>query len=106
MDSVASGLGRRLGRTWSRLSALAGSGRDAPAILMYHRIATPICDPWGLSVTPNRFREQLTMLKAHRCVMSMDQLADGDGHRPRPGYRILAPASSMRMVGTIVVMAA
>ena len=77
MDSVASGLGRRLGRTWSRLSALAGSGRDAPAILMYHRIATPICDPWGLSVTPNRFREQLTMLKAHRCVMSMDQLADG-----------------------------
>jgi hypothetical protein len=26
--------------------------RDGPAILMYHRIATPDVDPWGLSVSP------------------------------------------------------
>jgi peptidoglycan/xylan/chitin deacetylase (PgdA/CDA1 family) len=43
-----------------------------PAILMYHRIATPEVDPWGLSVSPERFVEQIQVLSAHRTPLSMD----------------------------------
>ena len=43
-----------------------------PAILMYHRIATPDVDPWGLSVSPERFAEQVHALRARRTTLSMD----------------------------------
>jgi peptidoglycan/xylan/chitin deacetylase (PgdA/CDA1 family) len=48
--------------------------RGGPAILMYHRIATPDVDPWGLSVSPQRFTEQVQALLARRTVLSMDEL--------------------------------
>jgi peptidoglycan/xylan/chitin deacetylase (PgdA/CDA1 family) len=54
----------------------------SPAILMYHRIARPEVDPWGLSVSPERFAEQLQALRSSRTVLSMDafvaQLKSGD----------------------------
>jgi peptidoglycan/xylan/chitin deacetylase (PgdA/CDA1 family) len=43
-----------------------------PAILMYHRIATPDVDPWGLSVSPERFAAHVQALRAHRTMLSMD----------------------------------
>jgi peptidoglycan/xylan/chitin deacetylase (PgdA/CDA1 family) len=46
--------------------------RGGPAILMYHRIATPDVDPWGLSVSPARFAEQVQALRARRTILSMD----------------------------------
>ena len=56
--------------------------RDGPAILMYHRIATPDVDPWGLSVSPERFAEQVQALRARRTILSMDafvtRLRSGD----------------------------
>jgi len=56
--------------------------RDSPAILMYHRIATPEVDPWGLSVSPERFAEQVQVLRARRTILSMDafvaRLQSGD----------------------------
>ena len=56
--------------------------RDGPAILMYHRIATPDVDPWGLSVSPERFAEQVHALRARRTILSMDafvaRLQSGD----------------------------
>ena len=56
--------------------------RDGPAILMYHRIATPEVDPWGLSVSPKRFAEQVQALRARRTILSMDafvaRLRSGD----------------------------
>jgi peptidoglycan/xylan/chitin deacetylase (PgdA/CDA1 family) len=39
---------------------------------MYHRIATPDVDPWGLSVSPERFAEQVQALRARRTMLSMD----------------------------------
>jgi len=48
--------------------------RGGPAILMYHRIATPDVDPWGLSVSPERFAEQVQALRARRTMLSMDAL--------------------------------
>lgn len=58
-------------RVWRRMSSHPGT---APVILMYHRIAAPAFDPWGLSVTPQRFREQMAMLAAERVVMPLDAL--------------------------------
>ena len=46
--------------------------RGGPAILMYHRIATLEVDPWGLSVSPERFAEQVQALRARRTTLSMD----------------------------------
>jgi peptidoglycan/xylan/chitin deacetylase (PgdA/CDA1 family) len=48
--------------------------RYAPVILMFHRIADPGCDPWGLSVAPSRFEEQMRTLKARRIPLSMANL--------------------------------
>ena len=48
----------------------------APVILMYHRVATPARDPWALSVSPERFRDHLAALRAHRTPMSMTALVD------------------------------
>jgi peptidoglycan/xylan/chitin deacetylase (PgdA/CDA1 family) len=50
--------------------------RPRPAILMYHRVATPPVDPWGLSVAPDRFRDQLAALVRHRVVLSMEDYFD------------------------------
>ncbi len=50
--------------------------RVNPAILMYHRIADPPLDPWGLSVSPDVFRDQLEVLSKERQVLSMDAMVD------------------------------
>ncbi len=45
-----------------------------PVILMYHRVATPRFDPWGLSVSPARFREQMEAIARYRTPIAMDEL--------------------------------
>lgn len=68
------------------LSAIRGVARrllrgERPVVLMYHRVAAPAVDPWGLAVRPELFRDQLAMLKRRRHLMAMDAfinaLADG-----------------------------
>jgi peptidoglycan/xylan/chitin deacetylase (PgdA/CDA1 family) len=44
-------------------------------ILMYHRIAEPSIDPWGLAVSPNHFAEHLEILKKYTQPMSFRELA-------------------------------
>jgi peptidoglycan/xylan/chitin deacetylase (PgdA/CDA1 family) len=58
---------RALGRLHRWFRRMGG-----PAILMYHRIATPDLDPWGLSVSPERFAAQVRALRACRTMLSMD----------------------------------
>src|SRR5262245_17301833 len=41
--------------------------------LLYHRVSLRSLDPWGLSVTPNNFGEQLEVLQNYRCL-SIQQL--------------------------------
>ncbi|MDZ4307475.1 polysaccharide deacetylase family protein [Allopontixanthobacter sp.] len=48
--------------------------RGLPCILMYHRVARPPFDPWGLCVSPANFRAQMEWLKAERRVMPVDDL--------------------------------
>lgn len=49
-------------------------------ILMYHRIAEPELDPWGLSVSPRHFDEHLQVIKKYFRPLSMQQLL---GHLQR-----------------------
>jgi peptidoglycan/xylan/chitin deacetylase (PgdA/CDA1 family) len=55
-----------------------------PVILMYHRIAEPAFDPWGLAVSPARFKEQLEMLNRRRSPMGMDEFVDRSRRRQLP----------------------
>jgi len=69
-------LARRLHRWFRR--------KGGPAILMYHRIATPDVDPWGLSVSPERFAAHVQALRARRTMLSMDAFVAGVRSRDLP----------------------
>lgn len=62
-------------RLAARFRRLVRGPRVRPVVLMYHRIAEPAVDPWGLSVSPANFRSQLETLKRRRSPMSMDRFA-------------------------------
>jgi len=61
---------RALFRTLRRRIGRRGS---SPAILMYHRIASPRVDPWGLAVQPDRFEQHLAVLRRTRCPLPMSE---------------------------------
>ena len=42
-----------------------------PVILMYHRVAAPPFDPWGLSVSPDNFERQLAQLARRRQIFQL-----------------------------------
>ncbi len=42
---------------------LLTSSRKASLVFVYHRVAEPVADPWALCVSPERFAEQLELLK-------------------------------------------
>jgi peptidoglycan/xylan/chitin deacetylase (PgdA/CDA1 family) len=50
-------------------------GTASAAILMYHRIAQPDFDPWGLSVAPHNFADHLDILRQYAQPMSLSELA-------------------------------
>ncbi len=68
---MAASLAARIRRRAARLLARPGS---RAAILMYHRIDAPPFDPWGLSVSPARFREQLEALAVRGPILPVDEL--------------------------------
>jgi peptidoglycan/xylan/chitin deacetylase (PgdA/CDA1 family) len=43
-------------------------------IMMYHRVAEPDLDPWGLSVSPAHFAEQLEVINKYFRPLSMQEL--------------------------------
>jgi peptidoglycan/xylan/chitin deacetylase (PgdA/CDA1 family) len=57
--------------------------RRASVVLLYHRVASGVADPWSLCVSPGRFREQMDVLVG-RDVVALDALvADLDASRRR-----------------------
>jgi peptidoglycan/xylan/chitin deacetylase (PgdA/CDA1 family) len=46
-----------------------------PVILMYHRVAAPLVDPWDLAVSPANFESQVATLKAERTLMPLADFA-------------------------------
>jgi peptidoglycan/xylan/chitin deacetylase (PgdA/CDA1 family) len=69
-----------LRKAWRHIARLP----PRPVILMYHRIAEPAFDPWGLAVPPTKFEEQLEMLNRRRSPMGMNEFADRSRHRRLP----------------------
>lgn len=59
----------------SLLSKIKSKYARRGVVLMYHRIANPISDPWDLAVSPENFEEHLKVLKAYN-VITVDELAD------------------------------
>jgi peptidoglycan/xylan/chitin deacetylase (PgdA/CDA1 family) len=57
-----------------RLRRRIRAAAPRPLILMYHRVANPPVDPWGLAVHPDRFYEHLTVLRRSRRVLPMSEL--------------------------------
>jgi len=43
-------------------------------VLMYHRIYSPLTDPWNLSVSPENFEAQLKFLTEHYLIVSTHEL--------------------------------
>lgn len=68
---------------------LAGSG-PRPVILMYHRVADIVHDPWGIAVGCARFEEQMTALRRHRQPLAMREFVDGleRGDLPREAVAV------------------
>jgi peptidoglycan/xylan/chitin deacetylase (PgdA/CDA1 family) len=56
-----------------------------PIILMYHRVAQPPVDPWGLSVRPDHFEEHLTVLRRSRRPLAMSEFVERLERRTLPG---------------------
>jgi peptidoglycan/xylan/chitin deacetylase (PgdA/CDA1 family) len=52
------------------------SSRNMPVVLMYHRVADEVCDPWDLAVSPENFDNQLAMLKDEREVIPLADFAE------------------------------
>ena len=48
--------------------------RPQPLILMYHRVAAPTVDPWGLAVHPDRFAAHMEVLRKHRTPLAMSEI--------------------------------
>src|SRR5262245_14650706 len=45
--------------------------KPRPLILMYHRVAAPAVDPWGLAVHPDRFEAHMVVLRKLRTPLAM-----------------------------------
>ncbi len=56
--------GYRLRRTLRRGRDLIPPIRGGALVLMYHRVATPVLDPWRLAVSPDHLAEHLAILAA------------------------------------------
>ncbi len=54
---------------------MTADGFSKGLILMYHRVAEPPADPWGLCVTPRHFAEQLAILRARMSPLTASEFA-------------------------------
>jgi peptidoglycan/xylan/chitin deacetylase (PgdA/CDA1 family) len=59
----------------SLLSKIKNKYARRGMVLMYHRIAKPLSDPWDLAVSPEHFEEHLKVLKSYN-IISVNELAD------------------------------
>ena len=55
-----------------------------PAILMYHRVATPRVDPWGLAVSPHNFAAHVDVLRRRRTPLTMADFVERMTRRTLP----------------------
>ena len=61
-------------RLLRRIGGRLRPARPQPLILMYHRVAAPAVDPWGLAVRPDRFAVHMEMLRERRTPLPMSEV--------------------------------
>ena len=71
-------------------SAAAPGGLRRGAILIYHRVAEPAADPWGMAVSPANFAEHLAVIRRFGTPHTMTDFAD---HLQTEGAPIAASRS-------------
>lgn len=71
--------------SWRKPARRAGS---QPMILMYHRIAQPPVDPWGLAVRLEHFEQHLAVLRRSRQPMRMSEFFDRLTRGTLPGNAV------------------
>lgn len=77
-----------LKRVPAALARRLSHGGPHPAILLYHRIAEEPFDPWGLAVTPERFRQHVRWLSASGRVIPLGEFAAKHRDRTLPADAI------------------
>lgn len=79
-----------MSEAWHRLSRrgrLLGrrlTGNSGAFVLLYHCVDRRARDPWGLTVSPERFAEQLAVLRSHAHPMSLEAFAQARLARTLP----------------------
>jgi peptidoglycan/xylan/chitin deacetylase (PgdA/CDA1 family) len=58
-------------------------------VLMYHRVGTSECDPWGLSVSPQHFAQHLELLRTFGQPMSLARTVDALRRRDLSGRSLV-----------------
>ncbi|MGE3528748.1 MAG: polysaccharide deacetylase family protein [Methyloceanibacter sp.] len=75
MSASGSSIAAKVARLFGG-SRATGARAQRPIILAYHRIVEPDIDPWGLAVAPDRFQEQLAVLRETREPFAMSAFLD------------------------------
>jgi peptidoglycan/xylan/chitin deacetylase (PgdA/CDA1 family) len=76
---------RNGGSLFASLMKVARIGASSRALILhYHRVAELSCDPYALCVTPQRFAEQLEVLRKRGQVMRLQQFVKGLSDRRLP----------------------
>ncbi len=59
----------------AKLGSVLRSSTSRPVVLMYHRVANEVCDPWDITVSSENFDSQHAMLKQDREVIPLVDFA-------------------------------
>jgi peptidoglycan/xylan/chitin deacetylase (PgdA/CDA1 family) len=65
-------------------AAARAAGDGACVVLYYHRISSPLGDPWQLAVAPETFDRQLEYLQAETRVLPLQEIVDAAGRGKLP----------------------
>jgi peptidoglycan/xylan/chitin deacetylase (PgdA/CDA1 family) len=88
-EGLKSVIGRRLARVVGAVERRLWPG--SPVILIYHRLGDPGRDIWGVTVSPERFAEQIDALTSVRRVVGLGELV----RRSRSGGRSDPPLAAV-----------
>ena len=67
-----------------RLDRIRFRGEPTGVVLMYHRVAKPASDPWGLAVSPENFAAQMAVLARRGQAATASDFAGGLGADAQP----------------------
>lgn len=78
-------MSRRGRKTLVRVARWVRSKLTSGALILgYHRVAGSVVDPYGITVTPEHFAEQMAVLRANACPMSLTDLLNCLQNRSLP----------------------